>query len=65
MSYDEWLKRADDYAMTTYSIDALEVVGDQDRLKTSYKAGEQPETIVEYYAEKYGLDKFSPCGENL
>ncbi|WP_066017959.1 hypothetical protein [Endozoicomonas atrinae] len=65
MTFTQWLKQANDYALKTYNIEAREVTGDYRRLKDSYEAGEAPEECVEYYATKYRLTKLEDFGGYL
>ena len=62
MTFTQWLKQANDYALRTYNIDAHDIVGDEDMLKDSYEAGEAPEECVDYFATKYQLTKLEDFG---
>ncbi len=59
-SLDEWLRRANTYALSRYAIDAEEITGDLDRLRDGFREGYTPEETVRFYADKYDLDPADP-----
>src|SRR5581483_1846334 len=55
--FGEWKEEADKYAWATYCIDAVEIAGDAVRLREEYELGSTPEECVDFYADKYDLEK--------
>ena len=62
MTFTQWLKQANYYALRTYNIDAHNIVGDEDMLRECYECDETPEECVDYFAKKYRLTKLEDFG---
>ena len=57
MTYGEWLKLADEHALEQYGIDAVEIVGSDERLRKAFERCENPVAMIEARAEAFDLDR--------